>query len=66
MAFDSEGNLYVTTGDSNSSQSTNGYSGNYQPARCPAGDPTQASNSHCGANTISYNDARRTAGNTND
>ena len=37
MGFDSEGNLYVTTGDSNSSQSTNGYSGNYQPARCPTG-----------------------------
>ncbi len=35
MAFDSEGNLYVTTGDSNSSQSTNGYSGNYQPAALP-------------------------------
>ena len=39
MGFDSEGNLYVTTGDSNSSQSTNGYSGNFQPARCPTGDP---------------------------
>ena len=37
MGFDSEGNLYVTTGDSNSSQRTNGYSGNYQPARCPTG-----------------------------
>src|SRR3954471_13757856 len=66
MAFDSEGNLYVTVGDSNSSQSTNGYSGNFQPARCPTGDPTQASNSHCGNNNISYNDARRTAGSTND
>jgi glucose/arabinose dehydrogenase/type 1 glutamine amidotransferase/plastocyanin len=66
MAFDSEGNLYVTTGDSNSSQSTNGYSGNYQPARCPTGDPTVASNNHCGSNNISYNDARRTAGSTND
>ena len=66
MGFDSEGNLYVTTGDSNSSQSTNGYSGNYQPARCPTGSPTEASNSHCGANNVSYNDARRTAGNTND
>ena len=42
MGFDSEGNLYVTTGDSNSSQSTNGYSGNYQPARCPTGPPTEA------------------------
>jgi PKD repeat protein/plastocyanin/type 1 glutamine amidotransferase len=66
MGFDSEGNLYVTTGDSNSSQSTNGYSGNYQPARCPTGDPNTASNNHCGSNNISYNDARRTAGSTND
>src|SRR4051812_21360941 len=65
MAFDSEGNLYVTVGDDNSSQSTNGYSGNYQPQRCPTGDPTQASNAHCGANNIGFNDARRTAGNTN-
>ena len=66
MAFDSQGNLYVTTGDSNSSQSTNGYSGNYQPQRCPTGDPTVATNTHCGANNVSFNDARRTAGNTND
>ena len=50
MGFDSEGNLYVTVGDSNSSQSTNGYSGNYQPAHCPTGDPTVASNAHCGNN----------------
>ncbi|HEX5620697.1 MAG TPA: PKD domain-containing protein [Solirubrobacteraceae bacterium] len=66
MGFDSEGNLYVTVGDSNSSQSTNGYSGNYQPAHCPTGDPNTATNTHCGANGISYNDARRTAGSTND
>ncbi|HEX6020494.1 MAG TPA: ThuA domain-containing protein, partial [Solirubrobacter sp.] len=66
MAFDSEGNLYVTTGDSNSSQSTNGYSGNYQPARCPTGPADEVSNNHCGNNPISYNDARRTAGSTND
>ncbi len=65
MAFDSEGNLYVTVGDDNSSQSTNGYSGNYQPQRCPTGDPTQATNTHCGANNIGFNDARRTAGSTN-
>ena len=65
MAFDSEGNLYVTVGDDNSSQSTNGYSGNYQPQRCPTGDPTQATNTHCGANNVAFNDARRTAGNTN-
>ncbi len=66
MGFDSEGNLYVTTGDSNSSQRTGGYSGNFQPARCPTGDPAVASNDHCGNNPISFNDARRTAGNTND
>ena len=65
MAFDSEGNLYVTVGDDNSSQSTNGYSGNYQPQRCPTGDPTQATNTHCGDNPVAFNDARRTAGNTN-
>ena len=60
------GDLYVTTGDSNSSQRTNGYSGNYQPARCPTGPPTEVSNNHCGNNAISFSDARRTAGNTND
>ena len=65
MGFDREGNLYVTTGDSNSSQRTNGYSGNYQPAKCPTG-PNVASNDHCGPNGISFNDARRTAGSTND
>ena len=65
MGFDSQGNLYVTTGDSNSSQRTNGYSGNFQPARCPTG-PNVASNDHCGPNGISFNDARRTAGSTND
>ena len=65
MGFDSEGNLYVTVGDSNSSQSTNGYSGNFQPAHCPTG-PNVATNTHCGPNGISYNDARRTAGSTND
>ncbi len=66
MGFDSDGNLYVTTGDSNSSGSTGGYSGNFQPNRCPTGDPTVASNAHCGSNGVSYNDARRTAGSTND
>ncbi len=65
MGFDSEGNLYVTTGDSNSSQRTNGYSGNFQPEKCPTG-PNVASNDHCGPNGISFNDARRTAGSTND
>ena len=64
MGFDSEGNLYVTTGDSNSSGGA--YSGNWQNVRCPTGTPTQVSDSHCGANGISYRDARRTAGNTND
>ena len=66
MAFDSEGNLYVTTGDSNSSQSTNGYSGNFQPMRCPTGPANEVSNNHCGAANFSFRDARRTAGNTND
>ena len=71
MGFDSEGNLYVTTGDSNSSQSTNGYSGNHPVFKCPQrnplpgpGDP--ASNDDCGELNFSYRDARRTAGNTND
>ena len=66
MGFDSQGNLYVTTGDSNSSQSTNGYSGNFQPLRCPTGPATEVSNNHCGTANFSYRDARRTAGNTND
>ena len=66
MGFDSEGNLYVTTGDTNSSQGTGGYSGNNPDARCPSG-PAVASSAHCGpAPTFSYQDARRTAGNTND
>jgi glucose/arabinose dehydrogenase/type 1 glutamine amidotransferase len=64
MGFDSEGNLYVTTGDNNSSQGN--YSGNWQSVRCPTGNPSQATASHCGDNNISYRDARRTAGNTND
>ena len=37
MGFDSAGNLYVTTGDTNSSQGTGGYSGNNQPPTCPTG-----------------------------
>ena len=71
MGFDSEGNLYVTTGDSNSSQSTNGYSGNHPSFRCPQrtplpgpGDP--ANNDDCGELNFSFRDARRTAGSTND
>ncbi|RKQ93231.1 sugar phosphate isomerase/epimerase [Solirubrobacter pauli] len=66
MAFDSQGNLYVTTGDSNSSQGTNGYSGNNQTFKCPVGPATEVSNNHCGTANFSYRDARRTAGNTND
>ena len=66
MGFDSEKNLYVTTGDTNSSQGTNGYSGNNPTAKCPTGPPTVASSTHCGASNYSYQDARRTAGNTND
>jgi PKD repeat protein/glucose/arabinose dehydrogenase/type 1 glutamine amidotransferase len=66
MGFDSQGNLYVTTGDTNSSQGTNGASGNNPDAKCPTGPANEASSAHCGANTFSYQDARRTAGNTND
>ncbi|HEY0454681.1 MAG TPA: ThuA domain-containing protein [Actinophytocola sp.] len=51
MAFDSKGNLYVGSGDNNSSQGSSGYSGN---------NWTQE---YAG---ISFQDARRTAGNTND
>jgi glucose/arabinose dehydrogenase/type 1 glutamine amidotransferase len=66
MGFDSQGNLYVTTGDTNSSQGTGGYSGNNPDAKCPTGPPDEPSSLHCGDNAISYQDARRTAGNTND
>ena len=66
MGFDSAGNLYVTTGDTNSSQGTGGYSGNNQPPTCPTGPDTEASSAHCGSAAYSYQDARRTAGNTND
>lgn len=51
MAFDKDGNLYVGSGDNNSSEGSNGYSGN---------NWTQA---FAG---LSFQDARRTAGNTND
>ncbi|RBM14425.1 ThuA domain-containing protein [Streptomyces sp. PT12] len=50
MDFDSEGNLYIATGDTNSSQFSDGYSGNNP-------EPN-----HQG---VSFADARRTAGNTN-
>ena len=51
MDFDSDGNLYIGVGDSNSSGGSNGYSGN---------NWTQEFGGY------SYQDARRTAGNTND
>jgi PKD repeat protein/type 1 glutamine amidotransferase len=51
MAFDAEGNLYVGTGDSNSSGGSSGYSGN---------NWTQEFGGY------SFQDARRTSGNTND
>ncbi|WP_052436188.1 ThuA domain-containing protein [Georgenia sp. SUBG003] len=51
MAFDDEGNLYIGSGDSNSSGGSQGYSGN---------NWTQE---YAG---ISFQDARRTSGNTND
>ena len=66
MGFDSEGNLYVTTGDTNSSQGTDGYSGNNPVAKCPTGPDDGRRSAHCGAANYSYQDARRTAGNTND
>jgi PKD repeat protein/glucose/arabinose dehydrogenase/type 1 glutamine amidotransferase len=66
MGFDSKGNLYVTTGDTNSSQGSNGYSGNNPKAKCPIGPADEASRMHCGTANYSYQDARRTAGNTND
>ncbi|MFJ5100415.1 ThuA domain-containing protein [Streptomyces sp. NPDC088554] len=50
MAFDSKGNLYIATGDTNSSGFSDGYSGN-NPV------PTYKG--------VSFADARRTAGNTN-
>ncbi|MFD4318688.1 ThuA domain-containing protein [Streptomyces sp. NPDC058548] len=49
MAWDSKGNLYIATGDTNSSGSSGGYSGN-NPAPNFRG--------------VSFADARRTAGNT--
>lgn len=51
MDFDSEGNLYVATGDTNSSRFSDGYSGN---------------NPEPDFGGVSFADARRTAGNTND
>ena len=51
MAFDAKGNLYVGSGDSNSSQGSSGYSGNNWTADWQG---------------LSFQDARRTAGNTND
>ncbi|OLF13520.1 ThuA domain-containing protein [Actinophytocola xanthii] len=51
MAFDKDGNLYVGSGDSNSSQGSGGYSGNNWTAEYKG---------------VSFQDARRTAGNTND
>ena len=51
MAFDEDGNLYIGTGDNNSSGGSSGYSGN---------NWTQDYKG------ISFQDARRTAGNTND
>ena len=51
MAFDDAGNLYIGSGDSNSSQGSEGYSGN------------NWTEEYAG---ISFQDARRTSGNTND
>lgn len=51
MDFDDEGNLYIGSGDNNSSQGSNGYSGNNWTKDYKG---------------LSFQDARRTAGNTND
>ncbi|GGQ50807.1 ThuA domain-containing protein [Couchioplanes azureus] len=51
MAFDHAGNLYVGSGDNNSSEGSSGYSGNNWTAEYKG---------------VSYQDARRTSGNTND
>src|SRR5690606_19741003 len=51
MAFDDAGNLYVGSGDNNSSGGSNGYSGNNWTQEFAG---------------ISFQDARRTSGNTND
>ncbi len=50
MAFDKDGNLYIGSGDNNSSEGSNGYSGN---------NWTQDYKG------VSFQDARRTAGNSN-
>ncbi|NJQ00222.1 ThuA domain-containing protein [Streptomyces sp. PLAI1-29] len=50
MAWDSRGNLYIATGDTNSSQFSDGYSGN---------------NPQPNFKGVSFADARRTSGNTN-
>ncbi|WP_420807894.1 ThuA domain-containing protein [Amycolatopsis antarctica] len=50
MTFDSKGNLYIGSGDNNSSQGSDGYSGN---------NWTEAYNG------VSFQDARATSGNTN-
>ncbi|MFI5492219.1 ThuA domain-containing protein [Actinoplanes sp. NPDC051859] len=51
MAFDDAGNLYVGSGDNNSSEGSGGYSGNNWTAEYKG---------------VSFQDARRTSGNTND
>ncbi|WP_067494874.1 ThuA domain-containing protein [Actinoplanes sp. TFC3] len=51
MAFDAKGNLYVGSGDNNSSEGSSGYSGN------------NWTKEYAGT---SFQDARRTSGNTND
>ena len=50
MAFDKDGNLYVGSGDNNSSEGSNGYSGNNWTKDYKG---------------VSFQDARRTAGNSN-
>ena len=52
MGFDSKGNLYVTTGDTNSSQGTDGYSGNNPVGQVPDRPTTRCRRAlHCGTAT---------------
>ena len=63
MAFDAAGNLYIATGDTNSSGEVDGYSGNFSPNQFPHQEDPTTPDPSVG---VGYNDARRTAGNTND
>ena len=67
MGWDSEGNLYIATGDNNSSRGSDGYSGNNPVAELHDWDRTTSRRAPTAApRTYSFPDARRTAGDTND